>query len=415
MDYSIKNVNGKIDFSYFPDSNHKIDFGLSSILYQLQPGQRVPISENSLITPKFLENEQGLESVLYLGDKYDISQNLSLYVGLRYSLYNYLGPKTVTEYAPNAPINEGTQTGETTTYDKGENIQTYHGPELRFSARYSLNNNSSLKFSYNRMRQYIHMLSNTTSISPTDIWKLSDQQVKPQIGDQISLGWYKNFKNNTVEGSVEGYYKTIRDLLDFKSGAQLVLNEHVETDIISGFGKSYGLEFLLKKKTGKLNGWVSYTYSRALIKVDGPYKGETVNNGEFFPASYDKPHDFTVLSNWKFSRRFSFSGNLTYSTGRPITYPVAKYNYGGTERLHYSDRNQYRIPNYFRFDISISLEGNHKIKKLNHSSWTFAIYNVTSRDNAYSIYFVSEGGDVKGYKLSIFAEAIPTISYNFRF
>lgn len=415
MDYSIKNINGKIDFSYFPDSNHKIDFGVSSILYQLQPGSRIPAGEQSLIIPKLLEGEQGLESVLYLGNKYDISQKLSLYAGLRYSLYNYLGPKTVTEYAPNAPINEGTQTGETTTYAKGENIKTYHGPEFRFSARYSLTDNSSLKLSYNRMRQYIHMLSNTTSISPTDIWKLSDQQVKPQLGDQVSLGFYKNFKNNTIEGSVEGYYKAIQDLLDFKSGAQLVLNEHVETDIISGFGKSYGLEFLLKKKTGKLNGWVSYTYSRALIKVDGPYAGETVNDGEFFPASYDKPHDFTVLSNWKFSRRFSFSGNLTYSTGRPITYPVAKYTYGGTERLHYSDRNQFRIPNYFRFDMSISLEGNHKIKKLNHSSWTFAIYNVTSRDNAYSIYFVSKKGNVKGYQLSIFAEAIPTITYNFRF
>ncbi len=414
MDYAIKNINGKIDFSYFPTSNNKIDFGVSSILYQLQPGRQVPASEQSLINPIILESEQGVESVFYVGDKYDISPKLSVYAGLRYSLYNYLGPKTVTEYAPDSPIDEGTQTGET-TYKTGENIKTYHGPELRFSARYSLSNNSSLKLSYNRMRQYIHMLSNTTSISPTDIWKLSDQQVKPQLGDQVSLGWYKNFKNNTVEGSVEGYYKTIQDLLDFKSGAQLTLNEHVETDIISGFGKSYGLEFLLKKKTGKLNGWVSYTYSRALIKVDGQYSGESLNDGEFFPASYDKPHDFTVLSNWKFSRRFSVSGNLTYSTGRPITYPVAKYTYGGVERLHYSDRNQFRIPDYFRFDMSISLEGNHKIKKLNHSSWTFAIYNITSRDNAYSIYFVSTRGNVKGYQLSIFAEAIPTLTYNFRF
>ncbi len=414
MEYSIQNIIGKIDFSYFPNSNHKIDFGISSTLYKLEPGTLNPAGSQSLITPVVLENEQGVESAIYLGDKYDISQRLSLYFGLRYSLYNYLGPKTVNEYIADGPIEEGAKIGET-TYGDGENIQTYHGPELRFSARYSLTDESSLKLSYNRMRQYIHMLSNTTSISPTDIWKLSDTNVRPQVGDQVSLGLYKNFKNNTIEGSIEGYYKTIEDLLDFKSGAQLVLNEHVETDIISGFGKSYGVEFLLKKKTGKLNGWLSYTYSRALIKVDGQYSGETVNGGEFFPASYDKPHDFTVLSNWKFSRRFSISGNLTYSTGRPITYPVAKYYYGGIERLHYSDRNQFRIPNYFRFDLSINLEGNHKIKKLNHSSWTFAIYNVTSRDNAYSIYFVSQNGDVKGYKLSIFAEAIPTITYNFRF
>jgi len=414
MDYSIRNINGKIDFSYFPSSNHKIDFGASSILYQLEPGMLQPKGLESLINPITLENEQGVESAIYLGDKYDFGPKFSLYVGLRYSLYNYLGPKTVNEYAADGPISEGTIIGET-TYGDGESIQTYHGPEIRFSARYSLSDEISLKLSYNRMRQYIHMLSNTTSISPTDVWKLSDANVRPQLGDQISLGMYKNFKNNTIEGSIEGYYKTIDDLLDFKSGAQLVLNEHVETDIISGFGKSYGIEFLLKKKTGKLNGWLSYTYSRALIKVDGEYSGESVNNGEFFPASYDKPHDFTVLSNWKFSRRFSISGNLTYSTGRPVTFPIAKYSYGGTDRLHYSDRNQFRIPNYFRFDLSISLEGNHKIRKLNHSSWTFAIYNVTSRDNVYSIYFVSKDGVVKGYKLSIFAEAIPTISYNFRF
>jgi len=414
MDYSIKNYNAKMDFSYFPNSNHKIDFGISSIYYDLEPGSLMPKGENSLISEVLLENEQGLESAIYLGDKYDISPKLSLYLGLRYSIYQYLGPKTVNLYPPGGPIEDGLKIGEV-TYGENEVIQTYHGPEIRLSARYSVGDESSLKLSFNRMRQYIHMLSNTTSISPTDIWKLSDTYVKPQLGDQVSLGFYKNFKNNTIEGSVEGYYKNIDNLLDFKSGAQVVLNDSIETDIVSGVGKSYGLEVLLKKKTGKLNGWISYTYSRALIKVDGEYVSETINNGEYYPASYDKPHSFNLLGNWKFSRRLSISTNLAYSTGRPITFPVAKYTYGGTQRLHYSDRNSYRIPDYFRLDLSINVEGNHKIKKLNHSSWTFAIYNVTGRDNAYSIYFVSKDGDVKGYKLSIFAEAIPTITYNFRF
>ncbi|MCK5372297.1 MAG: TonB-dependent receptor, partial [Cyclobacteriaceae bacterium] len=181
-------------------------------------------------------------------------------------MYTYLGPKAVSQYLPDGPIDESTKTDEI-TYGDGEKIQTYHGPEFRLSARYSLTDESSLKLSYNRMRQYIHMLSNTTSISPTDTWKLSDNYFKPQLGDQISLGIYRNFKNNTIEGSVEGYYKTINNLLDYKSGAQLILNDHIETDIISGLGNSYGIEFLLKKKTGKLNGWFSYTYSRALIKV----------------------------------------------------------------------------------------------------------------------------------------------------
>jgi hypothetical protein len=414
MDYSIQNYGGKLDFSYFPNSKHKIDFGISSLYYALAPGTLSPQGSASLIDPIVLENEQGLESAVYIGDKFDINQRLSLYVGLRYSLYNYLGPKTVSEYAEDGPIEDATKTGET-SYGENELIQTYHGPELRLSARYALNEDNALKLSFNRMRQYIHMLSNTTSISPTDIWKLSDTQVQPQLGDQISLGYYRNFKNNTIEGSVEGYYKNIDNLLDFKSGAQLILNEQIETDIVSGLGKSYGVEVLLKKKTGKLNGWISYTYSRAMIKVDSEYLSETINQGEFYPASFDKPHSLNVLTNWKFSRRLSVSGNIAYSTGRPITYPIAKYNYIGTERLHYSERNQYRIPDYFRFDLSLNVEGNHKVKKLNHSSWTFAVYNLTGRDNAYSIYFVSEEGKVKGYQLSIFANAIPTITYNFRF
>jgi hypothetical protein len=414
MKYSIQNYGGKVDFSYFPNSKHKIDFGLSSLYYYLDPSSLTPRGSGSLINPILIEKEQGLESAIYIGDKYDVSQRLSLYLGLRYSVFSYLGPKTVNEYAEGAPTEESTKVGER-TFGNNEVIQTYHGPELRFSARYALDDENSLKLSYNRMRQYIHMLSNTTSISPTDIWKLSDTHVEPQLGDQVSLGYYRNFKNNTIEGSVEGYYKNIENLLDFKSGAQLILNDQIETDIVGGMGQSYGVELLLKKKTGKLNGWISYTYSRALIKVDNEFLTETINNGEFYPASYDKPHSLNILSNWKFSRRFSVSGNLAYSTGRPITYPIAKYYYNGTERLHYSDRNKFRIPDYFRFDISINLEGNHKVQKLNHSSWTFAIYNVTGRDNPYSIYFVSEDGEVKGYQLSVFANAIPTITYNFRF
>ncbi len=414
MDYSIENYSGKIDFSYFPNSKHKIDFGITSLYYGLTPGNLLPRGSTSLVDPIILENEQGLESAIYIGDRYDISQRLSLYFGLRYSMFNYLGPKTVSVYPEDGPVEESTKIREE-TYGENEVIETYHGPEIRLSARYALNEENSIKLSYNRMRQYIHMLSNTTSISPTDIWKLSDTQVQPQLGDQFSLGFYRNFKNNTIEGSIEGYYKSIENLLDFKSGAELILNDQIETDIVGGLGNSYGIELLLKKKTGKLNGWISYTYSRALIKVDSEFFTERINSGEFYPASYDKPHSLNILSNWKFSRRLSVSANMAYSTGRPITYPIAKYSYVGTERLHYSDRNKFRIPNYFRLDLSVNVEGNHKVRKLNHSSWTFAIYNVTGRDNVYSIYFVSEEGKVRGYQLSVFAEAIPTITYNFRF
>lgn len=265
------------------------------------------------------------------------------------------------------------------------------------------------------MRQYIQMLSNTTAISPTDVWKLSDSYIKPQIGDQFSVGFYKNLKSNALEASAEVYYKTTQNFLDYKSGATLLLNHHIETDILNAKGMAYGVELLLKKMTGKLNGWLSYTYARSLVQTKSPFASETINDGKFYPSNYDKPHSINVISNYKFNRRFSISLNYTYSTGRPITLPLAKYESDGVMRLFYSQRNQYRIPDYWRADISLNIEGNHRIRKLAHSSWTIAVYNITGRRNAYSVYFVSQNGTIQGYKLSIFGNPIPTITYNFRF
>jgi hypothetical protein len=265
------------------------------------------------------------------------------------------------------------------------------------------------------MRQYIQMLSNTTAITPTDIWKLSDTNIKPQIGDQYAVGFYKNLRNNQVETSFEAYYKDTKSTIDYKDGAELLLNEHIETDVTQAKGKAYGFEFLVKKPSGKLNGWISYTYSRTWLKTTGAFRDERVNRGEYYPASYDKPHALNFIGNYKFSRRFNFSLNMVYSTGRPITVPLVKYETGGAQRVYYSDRNQSRIPDYFRTDISINIEGNHRIKKLAHSSWTVALYNLTGRQNAYSVYFTSQNGVIKGYKLSIFGRPIPTITYNFKF
>jgi len=414
LGYNIMQNGLKADFSYFPNSRHKIDYGVQSNFYQLNSGSYLPVGEQSLVTPQILETEQGIESALYISERFEFSRKFSIYAGLRYSLYSYLGPKTVYQYQPGKPLSPETTIGEH-KYESGENIKTYHGPEYRFSLRYSVGDQSSLKLSFNRMRQYIHMLSNTAAVSPLDTWKLSDSYIRPQIGDQISLGFYKNFRHNTIEASAEIYYKKTRDMLEYKGGAELIMNKQLETDLISGQGKAYGFEILLKKKTGKFNGWVSYTYSRSLIQANGEFLEEQINGGTYYPTNYDKPHDFTLISNYKFSRRFSFSTNFTYSTGRPITYPVARYYYNGSWRIHYSDRNQFRIPDYYRVDVSFNIEGNHKIKKLAHSSWTLAVYNLTGRKNVYSIYFLSENGNVNGYKLSIFGQAIPTITYNFKF
>ena len=259
------------------------------------------------------------------------------------------------------------------------------------------------------------MLSNTTAISPTDIWKLSDPNIKPQGGFQVALGYYKNFKSNTIETSLEAYFKDLHNYLDYKSGAHLIMNHHIETDVFHTKGKAYGAELLIKKTAGKLNGWISYSWSRTWLKQDDSTVGETINHGKYYPAGFDKPHNLNFIGNYRFSHRYSVSLNVIYNTGRPITLPIAVFNSGGAQRLYYSDRNQYRIPDYFRIDLSMNLEGNHKIKKLTHNSWSFGVYNLLARQNAYSVYFIQNMGVVKGYQLSIFGTAIPFITYNFRF
>ena len=414
MDFSIEQYNLKADFNYNLNMKHQIDFGFSSIYYKLNPGSFQPNDEESQVTPLTVQTEQALESAVYLSDRYDITRKLSFSPGIRYSFFNSLGPQNVDVYASDLPKTDANRTS-TVAYKNNSVIKSYHGPELRFTARYNFTPDFSVKASYNTLRQYIHVLSNTAAISPTDIWKLSDYNIEPQLGDQTSLGLYKNFKSDSVELSVEVYTKRIKNYLDYKNGAVLVLNDHIETDVFKTKGKAYGLELMLKKRVGKLNGWVSYTYSRILLKMDDPVAGETVNNGEYYPANYDKPHDFTFIGNYRINHRFSISFNTTYSTGRPITVPIGRFYYAGSERTLYAERNSYRIPDYFRADFSMNIEGNHKVHQRTHNSWTIGLYNMTGRRNPYSVYYTSENGVVNGYKLSIFGSVIPFVNYNIRF
>ncbi len=404
----------KADFNYYLSRKHTLTMGLSSLLYKLHPGDQQPVGPNSLVVPVTIAAEQALESAAYIGDNYEVTDKLSLSLGLRYSMFNYLGPKKVNEYAPGLP-RQTVNLIDSVNYASGKVIHTYQGPEIRVSARYLVTDEFSIKASYNTLRQYIHLISNTTAISPTDVYKLSDPNIKPQFGQQVSLGFYKNFSSNTIETSVEVYYKKIKDYLDYRSGAVLVLNPHLETDVLSTQGKAYGAEFLLRKNAGKLNGWMSYTYSRTFLKQNDVNEGELINGGAYYPANYDKPHSFNFTGNFKFSHRYSASLNVVYSTGRPITLPLSKYQYAGSERVYYSDRNAYRIPDYFRSDFSINLEGNHRVHQTFHNSWSFGVYNLTGRQNAYSTYFTEQGGAINGYKLSIFAKPIPFINYNIRF
>lgn len=413
MDFSVNQLNGKADFNYFPNATHTITAGASVTNYKLQPGTWRRLGSESITEPDQIQREQGLESALYVGENYEVSPKLSVYIGLRYSFYQSRGPREVYTYAAGTPRQISSIT-DTLHYEGGP-VKQYHGAEPRLSVRYLVSDNASVKFSYNRMRQYIQMLSNTTAITPTDIWKLSDDYIRPQIGDQLSIGFYKNIRGNLIETSFEAYYKVMKDILDFKNGAELLMNHAIETATLNAQGKAYGFEFMVKKSTGKINGWISYTYSRSLLKTVGLTSAETIRGGKYYPSNYDKPHALNFIGNYKFSRRFNFSLNMVYSTGRPITLPIARYEQNGTMRILYADRNAHRIPDYFRTDVSINIEGNHKIRKLAHSSWTFAVYNLTGRENAYSVYFTSESGVIKGYKLSIFARPIPTITYNFKF
>jgi len=413
--YKVNESQLQLKFNYQLTPKHSLSYGIASKLYNISPGYQHPKNPESLLISTDIEKERALESAIYLADSYKLSDKLLLDLGLRYSYYAALGEANVNSYQAGLPLSNETVTG-TTHYKKNEVIKTYGGFEPRLAARYFITEDFSVKAGYDMTRQYIHLLSSNVTQSPTDTWKLSDSNVAPQTAQQISLGLFKNLKDEEYEISLEGYYKKSKNILDYKVGAQIVLNENVETELLQGEGKAYGVELLLKKTTGRLNGWIGYTYSRTFIKLDSQFSSEKVNNGDYFPANFDKPHDLSAILNYKFTRRYSLSTNFLYQTGRPITYPIGTYQYGNAQYTLYSDRNAYRIPDYIRLDIGINIEGNHKIKKLAHSFWNISVYNVLGRNNPYSIYFVTDqSGKVKGYKTSIFSIPVPSITYNFKF
>ena len=413
LSFGIDQYYGKADLSWQAHDNHLANFGLSALHYNLNPGEYIGKGEASLVRDDRLQKEKALEAAVYVGDRWEITSAFSIEAGVRYSLFGVMGPRSYAVYDPErlpSPSNV------IDTREEGSGIfKTYHGPEFRVSARYEFADGLSVKAGYNTMRQNIHKLSNTTIMSPTDTWKLSDANIKPQTGSQAAIGLYKNFDRIGLETSIEGYYKTMDHYLDYRNGANLIMNHHIEQDVVNTTGRAYGVELMLRKPSGKLNGWVSYTYSHTQLRQEDPRILKPVNRGEWYPADYDKPHELKLVGNYKFTKRFSVSMNCDYSTGRPVSIPVSKYNYAGGEFVYFSDRNQYRIPDYFRMDLSINIEPSHHLTLLTHSTVSLGVYNVTGRDNAYSVYYVAEDGRLKGYKLAIFGAPIPYISYNIKF
>jgi hypothetical protein len=413
LSHKVNSTGFKTDFNWFLGRN-EINFGLDLTRYTIVPGSYLPGNDLSLIVPQRIETERALEGALYIDDKFLFTDFLSVNVGMRMSSYYSFGPQSVMIYNPEYSKSKSTIT-DTLNFKSGAYTSKYAGPEFRVSLNFRITDKNSIKVNYNRTRQYLHLLSNSTSISPTDTWKLCDYYLKPQIGDQVAVGFYEMLFNNNFEGSAELYYKGIRNMVDFKGGTNLIMDDNIEKDVVNVKGKAYGLELVLKKTEGKFRYSIGYTYSRTFIKSLGYFSDEIINSGRWFPANYDKPNDLVVTLNYIYSRRISFSSNYTYSTGRPITYPIASYTISDKVMVTYSDRNEYRIPDYSRLDLALKVSGNLKSHRIAHPNWTFSVYNLLGRQNVYSIYFDNVGSLVKGYKLSVFGRAIPSVTFSFDF
>ena len=386
VDNAIRQGFGKAVFRYAASDAHDVHFGANAIWYHLSPGHLSGLGESTLVAERTLATQQALEPALFVSDSWSAGP-LMLEGGIRLSGLLALKPNKFYAY-----------------------------PELRLSGKYSFRDNLSVKAGFNTMAQYIHLISNTSSISPIDTWQLSSDRIRPQTGWQAAAGLYWTVADGAVDLTLEGYYKRMQHYLDYKSGAILLMNENLPADLLETTGKAYGIELMAKKTSGKLNGWVSYTYARTLLRTAEDAGIEAINGGAWYNAPHDKPHELKAVVNYKFTHRYSVSVNLDYSTGRPMTVPTGRFYYGGTYRLTFSERNAYRIPDYFRLDLALNIEPGHYLKQFSHFSWTVGVYNVTGRKNAYSVFYEhTPSGRIQGKMLSVFATQIPYINLNLKF
>lgn len=414
--YNINQYSLNNKFNWKKNRWINLSFGLSGIYYDIQPGSRDPWGPESIVEPMNLNEENAIEGSLYIQNEHSINSWLELSYGLRYSAYAFLGPAEVYSYHSSVTRSEKSLM-DTTSYSEGELINSYSGPEYRFLGKINLDARSSFKFSYDRTCQYIGLVSNTTLPAPTDFWKLSNPHIQPKTGDIVSLGYFRNVVLNPASSlvvSLETYYRNTENILDYKTGAKLFANEHFETEIIQGVNRSYGIEFQVKRDKGALTGWLNYTYARSLNKFQSDLPEEKINNGAYFPANYDKPHQMNLVANYDIFRRLRISTNIHYSTGRPVTLPETAFNYRGSKRIQFSNRNQHRLDDYFRVDMSATIEGNYRADKKIHSSVSLSVVNLTGRDNPYSIFFDYNKGKLKAYSLSIYGVPIFTLTYKFK-
>ena len=421
----IKNFNLKYDFKHYISNNFKLQYGLNSIYYKFNPGEIKPTTETSAINPFKLIDKFAFENAVYLEAEHEVSNKLALSYGLRLSSFLRLGQDELNLYENNQAVtfNEDFKIYEkadpigTETFKRSDVIASFFNIEPRMALAYQINGDNSIKASYNRMSQYLHLLSNTSSPTPLDIWTPSGKYVKPQLLDQFAIGYFKNFNNNSYSLEIESFYKTVKNRIDYIDGADLIANNAIEQIILNGRAKAYGLEILLRKNEGRFKGWLAYTLSKSQQQTKGRTPTEIgINNGLWYNTPFDKTHDISFTGSYNFNEKIKFNANFLFQTGQPGTFPNGQYSYNGVNIPTYNNRNSDRLPAYNRLDISVTYTPKPEKIKGWQSYWVFGIYNAYNRRNAASITFgqneVTRANEA--YKLSIFG-IVPSISYNFKF
>ncbi len=416
VDYSLKP-----DFSLFLGRS-TLTFGGQTILHDFQPGLATATSAG--VERTFgLNSRYALENALYIGNEQQLTRQLQLQYGLRYSLFTYIGPGEAYTFSDDGAVGKRKTLVSMQTYDRGKSIQTYGNWEPRFAAKLDLGDNSSVKLSYNRLAQYIHLISNTTASTPLDVWTPSTNNVKPQLADQIAGGYFRNFGKSSTQGrayeaSVEVYYKWLQNQIDYIDGASLILNQYLEGDLLSGRGRAYGAEFYVKRNTGVVNGWISYTLAKTERQVAG------INNGDWYATRFDRRHTLTSVllidppGRMDGRGRWNFSATFTFASGTPATFPTSRFEYEGYTPNTVDGRNNYRIPPYHRLDLAATLQGRKRPGKRKEDNWVFSVYNVYAHKNPFSVFFRPSSTDprvTEAVRYSVFASAIPSVTYNFKF
>ncbi|MGB5556008.1 MAG: TonB-dependent receptor [Flavobacteriaceae bacterium] len=422
---SINNYNLKYDLKYYFSDAFKLDFGASGIYYDFDPGQIKPTTESSSVNPLRLDAKKAIESGLYVNAEHKLTDNLTMQYGLRYSAFSRLGGQTLVDYANDRPVvyntelgiyERGTEIGET-KYEKGDAIERFGNFEPRVSLAYQLNEVSSFKAGFSRVAQYIHLLSNTSSATPLDVWTPSGRYIKPQLSNQYAIGYFRDFKDKVYSLEVETYFKNTDNRIDYIDGSDLIGQNTIETEILNGESRAYGLELLLRKNEGNFTGWIAYTLSKSEQRTPGGSAGGLgINDGDWYNTNYDRTHDISISGAYKLNDSWSFGTSFVFQTGRPVTYPNGQYEYEEISVASYAPRNSDRLPVYHRLDLSVNYKPNRKPGGRFKGEWVLGIYNAYNRKNAASISFGQnvETGANEATRTAIFG-IVPSLTYNFKF